>query len=104
MIVGVAIRWSSYLIALPRPARHCDCLEQALRWANARADGDFTLKREQNPSGEQGFVDHRGRFLTREQALLAALRDAKRCGPLARLLTLQAVKDRRDYLLSEDLW
>lgn len=67
MIVGVAIRWGAYTLALSRPARHDAVI--MLSWRRARFDRGLAVERRRKPSGDvQGFVDDAGRFLDRRQA------------------------------------
>lgn len=49
---------------------------------------------------EQGFIDHMGRFLTREEAYA----HAKECGQLSMKVIHHREKHKRFNLISEELW
>ncbi len=67
MIVGVCIRWGSYVISLPKPARHHDVIAAAVE--RAKTDPAFAAKYEARKSGNmQGFVDEHGQTYTRHAA------------------------------------
>lgn len=92
MITGVAIRWGHFMIALPRPARHNDVLRVAHERAMAEPGSEFATVWERGRSGRpQGFIDKRGRFLTREEAAEVALQAGQ--------ITVAT-----DRLYSEDIW
>lgn len=83
MIVGVALKTNWGYLTLPAPARHCDAMRAAseLGWW-----GPFYAH-------SQGFVDDAGRFLSREEALVEAIKAEQVKGPL-----------HGGTLTSEDLW
>jgi len=95
VITGVAIRWGAFMVALPRPARHHDCLRAAQQIADDAPGGPFQEAWNVGKSGTQGFVDERGRFLTRKQAYA----HVRRCGQ-----PLIDGEVRGSILTSEDLW
>jgi hypothetical protein len=98
VIVGVAILKDGVIYALPRPARHSH-LSRAyndgqrqiqapletwqLQWSGWSSTETF--------GGEQGFVDHGGRFLSRADAASHALASG------------QIAEPKRE-LFSEDVW
>jgi hypothetical protein len=104
MITGVAIRWGPYMIVLPKPARHADVLDVAREWMrrdsertevfNPHGPPRFAEAFRERPSGEQGFVDDRHDFLTREEAASMALE----CGQVT------ALRFQPEKLFSEDVW
>ena len=96
MITGVAIRWGEFIVALPRPARHHDCIEQARRWADADPSTHFSREYWARKSGTQGFTTHDGSFVTRLNAWV----HASRCGQLS----AEASSGSSRELFSEDLW
>jgi hypothetical protein len=79
-IVAVAVRVGLLVWSLPRPSRHHHVLK-VLHAQGVPCDGD------------RGFVDAKGRFLTREQALVAA----RACGQIGAGVI-------GGVLTSEDLW
>lgn len=106
MIVGVAILKDGLIYALPRPARHPhlfaeynDSQRETVAemvaagkkvppgWLTTFVGWPAAVVRD----GEQGFVDDRGSFLTREDAAAYALDRGQICEPLK-------------SLTSEDIW
>lgn len=87
-IVGVAVKSANMVYSLPEPNRHHNVL---------RLLTDLKLTR--NYSGEiEGFVDDKGKFLTRKEAYILASGN----GQLKRLPGAQNYQG--DELYSEDLW
>lgn len=64
MITHVAIRFGGVVYSLPSPCRHHDVIRhivecQGVKYVDARDE-------------DQGFLDDRGRYLTRKRALIVA--------------------------------
>lgn len=79
MIVKAAIKRGSEVIV---GTRHCDCIRIAVN--NAKWMPPITQK-------EQGFINDKGEFLSRQEAA----KEAFECGQ---------VKELNDSLISEQLW
>jgi hypothetical protein len=92
VIVGVAIRWPGYMLTAERPKRHHDVLWVAHNLA--KADKQFARVRKKRLSGEQGFVDEHGNWLTREEAAQHALAIGQ----------VEALRFQPEKLFSEDVW
>jgi hypothetical protein len=86
-IVAAACRSGDITISMPAPARHHDVL-QAMHTAG------FTS--EQVAIATQGFLDHRGLFLSRRTAKIVASQWGQ--------ITRQRLEDGQPDLFSEDLW
>lgn len=102
MIVCVAIRWLSFdpdvpwIITANHPGRHADALHVADELASRNRS--FAVARSSRQSGDQGFLDDTGRFLSREEAAKVALA----CGQVKELR--RAKVERSGWLTSEDVW
>jgi hypothetical protein len=84
MIVSVAVRYEGIIFSMERPARHHNVLHKMTDL------GVTKLAHE-----HQGFLNHRGEFLNREDALWEALADGQ---------VLDQENLRHPNLYSEDLW
>ena len=82
MITHVAIIYKTVLYSLPKPNRHHHIIHQI-----HLETGDMDI------FGEQGFLDDKGKFLSRVDGLI----HAKDCGQLCRPII-------GDWLYSENLW
>lgn len=83
-IVAVACRIGPLTISMPAPARHHDCLREI------RALGLDPL------GADQGFLDHRGLFLSRRVAGIVAAQHGQ--------VTASYFHEGARDLFSEDLW
>lgn len=83
MITHVAIKKDGKVYSLPKPNRHHNVIQHMAR----------VLKMPTPITGEQGFVDDKGRFLGREDGRAHALK----IGQVEKTLE-------PDLLYSEDLW
>lgn len=81
-ITGVAIKQDGQVYSMARPARHSDLIEHLITNVGLKAPID----------GEQGFLLHDGRYLSRKDACDWAL------------LAGQISKKKGLELQSEDLW
>lgn len=88
MITEVAIRFRGTIYSCKRPLRHHHVIRQIVMKTGAETVDV--------PMRDQGFLDDRGNYLTRGQALAHALR----CGQLPCDYTLIG----GGVLTSEDLW
>jgi hypothetical protein len=91
MITHVAIRFQDKLWSLPRPYRHHHIIRVIMYLDGKFGDGELTSV--DTHDKDQGFLDHTGAYLDREQAL----KHAMACG--------QVVKGKwGEHLYSEDVW
>jgi hypothetical protein len=81
MIKAAAIEQGGKVWSLPAPARHHHLIVLIVTETGQRVDG------------RQGFLDHEGNFLTREEALVEALK----CRQVKEI-------SGKKKLFSEDLW
>jgi hypothetical protein len=88
VITHVAIRFQKKIWSLPKPNRHHDVLRDII--AKTGVDSvDVPLE-------DEGFLDERGRFYNRKQALIHA--------ELHGQLDTRTSKIRTSFLTSEDVW
>lgn len=80
----VAIRQGDSVYTLARPRRHCD----VIRYMAEECGLPTPI------TGEQGFIDSKGRFLDRRMAAQLALANGQ----------VKELKYQPDTLFSEDLW
>lgn len=89
MIKQAAIKVENEILTLPRPARHHNIIWAINDVLKLRENGQIIVV-----TGEQGFIDENGNFLTREEAAI----HARETGQLKKPLTAPP------RLFSEDLW
>lgn len=85
MIIAAAIKQGELIHSLPRPARHHDIIHAMV------VNGYKTPI-----TGEQGFINNRGRFLDRIRALQEAYLEGQ--------VTPEQKEGKSQQLYSEDCW
>ena len=86
MILGVAVIQNNVMIWLPKPNRHCDCMQYAVEVLGLTPPIGA-------PARHRGFYLADGTYLERKEALAYAKKHKQLVN-----------KEARSYLFSEDLW